>query len=346
MKPGPSWNEIAPDQWMRDWDVFEKAMNCRTGAVPGFAQYTIAAGAILSDETVTIEDVKEAWLATRYAHPMLGCQLTDSGFYYKEPTEAEVQKWVQATFKVNNSGKSGRELATVVAPPKTGELYFIPGRNELFLQRFEHEFTEAETSTIVKRCKAKGLTVTAAVIAAAAIATLEHSGEESGNVDTVLPVSMRNTVPSPYNSPAHALTVYAISPHSSIPLNTSTSLESLGAKIKSIYSSWIDDEDNLAAVILATEMAVEHALNAKIATGNKPLSASVLVSSLGIAERHLSEPINDFWFNMTKASEKVHLFVYTAKAQLRLALCYNTRFHELESIKLFTNMLVRHLVTD
>ncbi|KAF3922284.1 hypothetical protein ABW20_dc0106094 [Dactylellina cionopaga] len=108
---------------------------------PGLTQGILAAGVVLSDKTVSVKAIKDAWVTLRYAHPILGCIINDTGFNYQVPTEYELKKWTEETVRVDSSGKCGWDLAVATIAPKTAELYFLPDRHELFIQ-VRHELID------------------------------------------------------------------------------------------------------------------------------------------------------------------------------------------------------------
>ncbi|EPS39829.1 hypothetical protein H072_6264 [Dactylellina haptotyla CBS 200.50] len=213
------------------------------------------------------------------------------------PTEAELEKWVEETVRIDRPGKGGREVALEAPAPGTARLYFLPLRNGIFVQvhhalidgvgsmmilnyflkalrdaknpqkfgdgpvrlapsptRVRNAeipsqdamnkgnkllinmvtFSESDSWTIIKACKAQCLTPTHAVTAAAAQALLEHTGVESGNFTSFFNVNMRPLLPEPYNTYAPA--TFFTPGFSVIPASTSTDFLDLAERVKHEYN--------------------------------------------------------------------------------------------------------------
>ncbi|KAJ6259246.1 hypothetical protein Dda_6145 [Drechslerella dactyloides] len=425
------WKEISPGKWTRDFDPIEKTLNFLTLASPVMMQFTIAAGGFLPDDELSVEKVKDAWVALRYAHPILACKITGTGFEYQVPTDDELQKWVEETIIVDNSGKTGQDLALLAIGPKTeaAELYFLPDRHEVFillrheiidgigsvilfnnllralhegrkitkfgdepallnpslteilhaedpspdatnqahqiaesymaqraislkmkpidpdmpsqLGRLEHEFSESETSAIVKACKDSGITVTTASTAAVAQAVLEHAGEESGHYCGVGNISIRDLLPAPYNGMDRGVGNLLTTSFPHFPVTTSSRLVELAEQTKKTYNWWKYKKDNVECASAMPNIMEDAFVNA-IANGIEP-PATVAAIGLGIVERYITEPMGDFWFNLSLSGSTCAMYVYTAKSRLRFVLCYNSTFHDEESMNLCMHLAVRFL---
>ncbi|KAK6498404.1 hypothetical protein TWF481_010995 [Arthrobotrys musiformis] len=424
------WKEVSPGNWARDFDPVEKTLNLLTFGSPLLIQYIISIGAVLPEKR-SLEEVKDAWAALRYFHPVIGCTITTTGFEYQVPTEEGIRKWVEDTVVVDNSGKPGRELLLSAVAPKNGasELHFMPDRNEICLllrhevvdgigslillnqylkmlrqgtkvskfgdepalltpsiteilkaeepsaaaieeahrirdnytkkraiglktkpldpaapvtfQQVEHEFSEAETSAIIRACKERGITVIHATNAAMALAILENSGETSGNYCGVGPVSMRDLLPAPYNTPEGGVgnLITAIFPM--LEVSTSSEFLDLAEQISELYSWWKYKPDNVQCIsalpdLLAEGFAMAAALGIEV-------PATVATISLGIIEKHVTEPVQDFWFNLGFSVSTSAMYVYTSKGRLRFALCYSSAFHDTKGMEGVVDRTVHYL---
>ncbi|KAF3920572.1 hypothetical protein ABW21_db0200090 [Orbilia brochopaga] len=136
------WRETAPGLWVRDFSPVEKFLHFVAVASPHWNQWIVQSGVTLpTDLDLTLDKIKDAWLALRCIHPLIGCTITDTGFQYQVQDRAQLLKWVDATAKVDQSGKSGQDLALTVKSPNSSELYFLPDTREVFIQT-RHEMID------------------------------------------------------------------------------------------------------------------------------------------------------------------------------------------------------------
>ncbi|KAJ6263444.1 Dehydrogenase RED2 [Drechslerella dactyloides] len=136
------WRETASGLWVRDFGPMEKFLHFVTVASPLRKQWIVQSGAILpSANKPTIQATKNAWLTLRYMHPIIGCTITDTGFEYRVQSQTQLAEWVDETVKIDQSGKSGQDISGAVNTPNTSELYFLPDRNEVFIQT-RHELID------------------------------------------------------------------------------------------------------------------------------------------------------------------------------------------------------------
>ncbi|EPS37765.1 hypothetical protein H072_8528 [Dactylellina haptotyla CBS 200.50] len=189
-------------------------------------------------------------------------------------------------------------------------------------QRFEYQFSRTETSQFLKICKTKGITITHAATAASALATLEHSEEESGDICASYPMSMRNVLPAPYNSPEYAATFYTTSDLQVLSVSKSSDFLEYAKEVQNIYRS-AQNNKNITALAAAILNHMENTGGAHPAT-KAHSTLSITVSSLGIVEKYLTEATDDFWLNIVTVTPVVGTFMYTVKGQLRLIVCYNS----------------------
>ncbi|KAF3910406.1 hypothetical protein ABW20_dc0103759 [Dactylellina cionopaga] len=430
------WRETAPGQWVRDYDPIEKTLHWIAVASPLMVQYVVTVGATLT-ESVTIEKVKDAWLALRYDHPVLACTIpsTGSGLQYQAVNSEGLKEWVEATVKIDYSGKSAQKVGLAAAVPdasRGAELFFLPKRNEVFLalrheicdgvgsllllnnllkalrkdkpalslefgseytrlsapitqisrsenpsadsiaqghqmaekymnrralsltpkpldlsgsppqlKRIEHSFTEAETAKILKACKQRDITITHAATAVCAQTLLERSGETSGSFCTVCNINMRDLLPPPYNGPEGCVANLFTTIFPAIQVSKSSSLVSLSRHVKQVYNWWKFKKDNIECAA-AMPKIIEDSYVGAFANGIIPPTLYVPIS-LGLVETYVKEPMKDFWFNLSLSGDVVCLYVYTTKKRLRFVYCYNSAFHDEESIRELGQITRRYL---
>ncbi|KAF3917619.1 hypothetical protein AA313_de0206106 [Arthrobotrys entomopaga] len=204
---------------------------------------------------------------------------------------------------------------------------------------FEHQFSTNETLDITEACRRKGHTVTQAVTAAAAMAALEHSGQESGNFSSFFTANLRDKVPAPYNESPTG--VYVTPGLGTIPVTKNSSFSELSEAAKREYE-WKHNKNNVASHG-PIGRGIENALS-MASTSGITVPAGVAISSLGVVEKYLTEPVEDFWINLVVATYyNGGFFMYTAKNRLRLSYCYNDACFTENNIKKYVDMLVNYL---
>ncbi|KAK6533661.1 hypothetical protein TWF694_002594 [Orbilia ellipsospora] len=205
--------------------------------------------------------------------------------------------------------------------------------------RIEHTFGQAETASILAACKVNGITITHAATAAAAIAILEHSGEQSGRFCTVCHVNMRELLPTEYNRALGNLFTTAFS---SIPVSKSSELIGVSEQVKQVYNWWKYNKDNCACSTLMPDIVIDSLTAAFTAGVNIP--AVMAPIPLGVVEKKITEQVEDFWFNLTVSGGGSCMYIYTVKDRLRFVYCYDAIFHEDNSIKEFNTTVIEHLM--
>ncbi|KAF3926275.1 hypothetical protein ABW20_dc0107269 [Dactylellina cionopaga] len=135
------WQEIAPGQWMRDYDGMEKLVRFLCCGAPTL-QWPTAIGATLPGGSLDFEAIKNAWKTMRYLYPSIACSISNTGFSYKVPTANDLDEWLERTTHVDEShSSSGRDLSISLDPPEAAVVYFLPHKNEVFIQ-VRHELVD------------------------------------------------------------------------------------------------------------------------------------------------------------------------------------------------------------
>lgn len=81
------------------------------------------------------EDVKTAWLASRFQYPVLSAVIEDDRWIYRVADEKEQQIWLQETFHVHDTTRTARQLFPFETNPSTRcVLHVLPKTQELVLQ--------------------------------------------------------------------------------------------------------------------------------------------------------------------------------------------------------------------
>ncbi|KAK6532325.1 hypothetical protein TWF281_006515 [Arthrobotrys megalospora] len=227
--------------------------------------------------------------------------------------------------------------------------------------RFEHQFTTSQTSLLLQKCKSMGITITHAITASIALSILKVAGIEAGEYTTSLPTSVRDTFPAPYNSPSHAALLAITSPLPVIPITTSTPFLSLANTVKETYLSWKNDKDTITSHAVQAELFDGLVKAGVINSSNFAGKATVVMSSLGVVEKYLTIAaeqkdeeetkgekvgVEDFWVGQIQGNTKVILFLYTFAGKMRVAACYNRRFHEDDAVRGFVGTVVQRVYEE
>ncbi|KAK6357925.1 hypothetical protein TWF730_007282 [Orbilia blumenaviensis] len=227
--------------------------------------------------------------------------------------------------------------------------------------RQDHTFTTSQTTSLLSACKSHNITITTAFTASIGLTILKLTGAQSGDFTTSLPTSLRDTFPAPYNTAAHAALFAVTSPMPVMPITTSTPFVSLANTVKAAYNDWKEDKENIISHTPQGKIFQQFVEAGVIAQNSFSGKATVVLSSLGIVEKYLTVAadsqkdgqemgegrigIDDFWVGQVQGNTKIILFLYTFRSKLRLAACYNRRFHEDEFVKQFTSTLIDGVYT-
>ncbi|KAK6527133.1 hypothetical protein TWF281_010326 [Arthrobotrys megalospora] len=146
----------SPQTYTTPFDPIEKITHYYARLNPHLPQWTISSGAILPSSTsYTVSQLKSAWLKLRYNHPIIAARISKdfSGLEYSTfQTSEEITQWLEESVIIidtpSSSGISGRELSRELNAPKSGEVYYIPSRHEIFLH-LPHEVSDGMGSILL-----------------------------------------------------------------------------------------------------------------------------------------------------------------------------------------------------
>ncbi|KAF1978067.1 hypothetical protein BU23DRAFT_654410 [Bimuria novae-zelandiae CBS 107.79] len=97
--------------------------------------YPTTAIRVETDREQFIGDVKAAWKALRYDHPILAATVEDYRWIYHLAEEQELSSWLDETFFVHETPKSSRQLFPFDNnPTKRAILHVLPQTQEIVLQ--------------------------------------------------------------------------------------------------------------------------------------------------------------------------------------------------------------------
>ncbi|KAF3096930.1 hypothetical protein TWF103_009698 [Orbilia oligospora] len=154
--------------------------------------------------------------------------------------------------------------------------------------RYDYTFTSSQSSLLLKTCKSHEITITHAVTASTAFSILKLTNQTSGVFSTTLPISLRDTLPAPYNTPVYAALFCITTPLPVMPITPETTLISLSKDVKREFDDWKNDKDNIRYHEPQLQM-FEEAVKAGLSPSNSAGKATVVVSSLGIVEKRFHE---------------------------------------------------------
>ncbi|EWC46251.1 hypothetical protein DRE_04422 [Drechslerella stenobrocha 248] len=195
---------------------------------------------------------------------------------------------------------------------------------------YEYQFNEADTAVLLKACKTNNITITTALTAASSKAVLENSGQSSGDLRSPFCVSMRDALPAPYNGSEYAAAAYFTFAFPKIPVSKSRSSLKVAKETKEFFHSWKNNKNNVAFGGPMLEKYGD-SLVAAVVNGIPP--SFLLVSSWGIADKYITEPIEDFWGGCCAGTPTAGMLIYTAKNRIRLMFCYSSTFYSEKSVR-------------
>ncbi|KAL3461918.1 hypothetical protein BJX64DRAFT_288873 [Aspergillus heterothallicus] len=202
-------------------------------------------------------------------------------------------------------------------------------------------FSSSATTALVKSCKAKGISVSAAIHAALAHTVFSFSADDdTSDYTTVMAVNLRPYLPSPYNGPQHAVQTYVASIIPTVPRSESfaTSAKALTTSYKTWYS-----EEFIRSLRWIYAIHAEKLFNAPKPPADAPLPkppSGVTLSSLGVVESYLRHEygpkeeetgrgvtVERFRFGVTMMTRQMLLYVWTWRGRLTVSACYNEAYY-------------------
>ena len=190
------------------------------------------------------------------------------------------------------------------------------------------------TRAIVTACKMAGISVTAAIHVALAKTVLSLSTDEQRALGytTVMAVNMRDHLPSPYNTAAHACQTYvaSITPTVQDDRDFISSAHDLTQEYRSWYS---EDFRRSLRCIYQYHAAKLFASRPADAKPPKPPSG-VTLSSLGVVKRCLKTEhggglsLDTFRFGVSMFTRQTLLYAWTFRGQLCFSLDYNSAYYD------------------
>lgn len=204
------------------------------------------------------------------------------------------------------------------------------------------------TEAIIKACKEKNTTVTAALHAAYVSTAIKHADPKSKSDEYVTANSfdLRTYLPEPYDSSNYALAVYYSPRFFRHPLPSSYwDIES--ALKKAYHTTFKGNQEALATNAHFGQAMYEGAQSPEFL--KTPIPRDALVSSLGMAERYMKREYGGgikatdikFYIDVVLGMSMFHF--YTFRDQLRIIYNYNDGFEEEENIQKYLDEVLETL---
>lgn len=212
-------------------------------------------------------------------------------------------------------------------------------------------FSVSTTEAIVRACKAKGITVTAA-IHAAYIRTLVRHADPDSNAEKYVSANqfnLRSYLPEPYSTGQYAVAVFYTT-HPFV-VHLPASFWDLAYTLNVYYATaYKNNREALELNGHFTRALFDIAQTPEFLAG--PVPKDALVSSLGVAERYLkrsygdSVAVHDFKLGVDVVLGMSMLFAYTFQDRLRLVYSFNDGFEEPAHIEKYLQSVQEILETD
>ncbi|KAI0161028.1 hypothetical protein GGR52DRAFT_156878 [Hypoxylon sp. FL1284] len=210
-------------------------------------------------------------------------------------------------------------------------------------------FDAQTTAALIAACKARGVSVTAAVYAALADAVLALSREEGDAPEkytAVMATNMRGYVRAPYGGREHAAQVYIIGRSPTVAHGSSFADKT--AQFAAYSRDWYDD-DFLRAYRVTTRHHYDAMTQRRPAPppGGAPPPkppSGVTLSSLGVIEKLLPAAYGDvrvagFHFGVSMLTRQMLLYVWTFAGRMCFSVNYNDAYHDAASVR----ALIEHI---
>ncbi|KAH8645703.1 hypothetical protein BX600DRAFT_444268 [Xylariales sp. PMI_506] len=200
--------------------------------------------------------------------------------------------------------------------------------------------TADRTTSIVRACKAKGVTVTSAIHAAYVMAVTKHADPASKSLPyvTANQFNLRRYLPDPYSTSQSAVSVY----YMPVPFKLAQpfSFAEAASELNQYYKNTVE---NNSRALLELKGHFTRVLCGAVQTPeflSTPPSRDALVSSLGIVEQFLQQEyggfkITDVHMGVDVALGMSMFMFYTFRDRLRLSYSFNDGFEEPASIQTY-----------
>ncbi|KAI1412821.1 hypothetical protein F5Y13DRAFT_190028 [Hypoxylon sp. FL1857] len=214
-------------------------------------------------------------------------------------------------------------------------------------------FTTKSTSDLVAACKARGISVTAAVHAACTQAVFDHSKRDDSKYSCVVSANMREHLPLPNRNtelPPYACGTYVTGiTHT---LQRDDSYLARATQLTSAYRGSWDATKYMTASRLIYKVHGEALAAASAAVGSRSPPSNVTVSSLGIVDKYLRSDhgavmVEKFQLGSAIMTRQPTLYIWTFQGRLSLSVNFNEAYYSRDSmmdlLRSITSCLEREL---
>lgn len=199
-------------------------------------------------------------------------------------------------------------------------------------------YTPESSRALFDACKARKITVSAAIHVALAQTVFElTSAEDFTEYATIMAVSMRPYVETPYNTPEHACRTYVTSITPSVQRGASFSEST--TSLTQLFKNWYSKEFSQA--LREVYQGASRALLSpppKLAGPPPNPPSGILHSNIGVVDRFLGTEFGDgvlevskFRFGVSMMTRQMLLYPWSFRGELNLSINYNDAFYDASS---------------
>jgi hypothetical protein len=211
--------------------------------------------------------------------------------------------------------------------PYEGDNKTLPGDT----QHLELSLSTTQTASIVKVCRSKSISVSAAIhtgLAHTYFSFASSDAEKQAGYTTVMAVNARPHLQEPYNTPSHACQTYVASITPTVRL--ASDFVSAARDLTHEYKSWCTPQ-----LLQSLCWAYKYHRDALSAGPPAKPPSGVTLSSLGVVEKFLKAEYGDikvkkFRFGVSMMTRQTLLYAWTFRGQLTLSLDYNEAYYSKE----------------
>ncbi|PCH03994.1 Hypothetical protein PENO1_029960 [Penicillium occitanis (nom. inval.)] len=245
-----------------------------------------------------------------------------------EETAREMSKFREKTLKT-------------IGVPYNGDRTTLPSQTAVQVTTF----TAESTKTLVEACRARKITVAAAIHAALATAAFElTSTKDVDEYVTVMAVSFRPYLQKPYNTESHACRTYVtgIAPE----VSKNASFEEQTTALTNLFKNWHTDKMSRALRELyrgASQALLSPPPRPAGPPPNPP--SGITHSNLGVVDQFIKGKyyggdqdstsdappfieVTDFRFGVSVLTRQMMLYPWTFRGQLNLSINYNKAYYD------------------
>ncbi|KAF3221816.1 hypothetical protein TWF679_007030 [Orbilia oligospora] len=207
--------------------------------------------------------------------------------------------------------------------------------------RIEYQFSEAESTTIVKVCRVKGISLTAAIWAAHAQAALDYSESSVGDLACSIPINVRRQPQEGAQIKEDYLSQAVMTAYTNRFVSKNANFIDWAKSSQKELDGWRCGKDSLQIFQYICKLMRERITTSLTREAGYP--TFVTISNIGISEDYITEPIEDVWLNAMISTPTIAMTALTTHGKLRLTILYNSAFNKRRKVEDFLLMLVGHL---